>query len=84
MQSKGLDFLRPIWMLIYSGEDCGMTKGLNLSESDVRVHYRRYTNNYKNITKDAKQEDKTIDGVIEAGLTPGKKFKKMTKKTRFV
>ena len=74
MQSKGLDFLRPIWMLIYSDEDCGTTKGLNLSENDVSVSYVRYVNNHKNTTKDEKPNDQIIDDAIEAGLTPGKKF----------
>ena len=75
MQSKGLDFLRPIWAMIYSDESCGDTRGLNLSELDVIDHvevtYTRYVNNYK---KDAQLNDKTIEEAVKAGLTPGWKF----------
>ena len=51
------------------------TKGLNLSESDVSVSYTKYINNYKNATKDAQPNDKTIDNAVQDGLTPGKKPK---------
>ena len=83
MQSKGLDFLRPIWAMIYSTENLGYFDGdvllryetycygLNLSEKDVSVTYTRYINNYK---KDVQPNDKSIDEAIEAKLTPGKKF----------
>ena len=84
MQSKGLDFLRPIWAMIYSDEivehgeydhlsrafKC-KTKGLNLSESDVSVTYTRYINNYKNTSMEAQPNDKTIDDAVKDGLTPG-------------
>ena len=75
MQSKGLDFLQPIWAMIYSDEwldDDFCLKGLNLSVSNVDVTYTRYVNNYK---KDAQTNDKTIDEAVEAKLTPGKKEK---------
>ena len=75
MQSKGLDFLRPIWVVIYSGVDfytgSQVISGLNLSESDVSVTYTRYVNNYKMATQ---RNDKTIDEAVRDGLTPGKKF----------
>ena len=74
MQSKGLDFLRPIWRLVHADGlyyNGGSDKGLNLTESDVSVTYTRYVNNYK---KDAQPNDQTIDQAIEAKLSPGKKF----------
>ena len=75
MQSNGLDFLQPIWKMIYSDEGLeyqyDSNKGLNLSESDVEVTYTRYVNNYK---KDAQTNDRTIDEAVEAELTPGKKL----------
>ena len=78
MQSKGLDFLRPIWRVIYSTEGIrdswDSNKGLNLSESDVEVTYTRYINNHKKTTKDAKPNDKTIDDAVRDRLTPGKKL----------
>ena len=79
MQSRGLDFLQPIWKMIYSNEDCNDTLGLNLDESDVSVSYTRYTNSYKNTTKDAQANDKTIDDVVRHGLTPGTKLSKVGK-----
>ena len=85
MQSKGLDFLRPIWAMIYSNEDIGIHDyiyGLNLSESDVEVTYTRYINNHKKTTKDAKPNDKTIDDAVKDGLTPGKKITIKHKKTQ--
>ena len=73
MQSRGLDFLQPIWKMIYSIEGLenkwDSNKGLNLSESDVEVTYTRYVNNYK---KDTQTNDRTIDEAVEAELTPGK------------
>ena len=63
MQSRGLDFLQPIWKLI--------NEYLKLSENDVEVTYTRYVNNYK---KDAQTNDKTINEAVEAGLTPGMNF----------
>ena len=73
MQAKGLDFLRPIWAMIYSHEELDWKLfGLNLSESDVTVTYTRYVNNYKKITKDARLNEKAINDAVEAGLTPGK------------
>ena len=77
MQSKGLDFLRPIWAMIYSDKDIDYfseTEGLNLSESDVSVTYTRYINNYKIATKDTQTNDQTIDDAFEAGTTPGQKI----------
>ena len=78
MQSKGLDFLRPIWAMIYSDEELigswHSNKGLNLSESDVDVTYMRYINNHKKTKKDAKSNYKTIDEAVKDGLTPGKKM----------
>ena len=72
MQAKGLDFLRPIWTMIYSDEWCGdYTRGLNLSESEVSVTYSRYINNYKT---DAQANDRTIDNAVKAQLTPGRKY----------
>ena len=84
MHSKGLDFLRPIWAIIYSDEEkywvrkagefpsyVTEIKGLKLSESDVSVTYTRFINNYKNTTKDPQPNDKTIDDAVAAGLTPG-------------
>ena len=84
MHSKGLDFLRPIWAIIYSDEEKYWVrkagelpsyvtdiKGLSLSESDVSVTYTRYINNHKT---DAQPNEKTIDEAVEAKLTPGKKF----------
>ena len=77
MQSKGLNFLRPIWAMIYCDEfqhgdfECDTMKGLKLSESDVEVTYTRYVNNYK---KDAQTNDKTIDEAVEAELIPGNKL----------
>ena len=63
MQSRGLDFLQPIWAMIY--------RYLELSESDVDVTYTRYVNSYK---KDAQSNDKSIVEAVEAKLTPGKKL----------
>ena len=74
MQSKGLDFLRPIWRMIHADGlyyDGDSEKGLNLSESDVEVTYTRYVNNYKKV---AQANDKSIDEAVEAELTPGKKL----------
>ena len=79
MQSKGLDFLRPIWEMIYSDEldrdwiGIVTRGGLNLSENDVEVTYTRYVNNHKKTTKDAKPNDKTIDDAVKDGLIPFKK-----------
>ena len=61
--------------MIYSDEECGTTKGLNLSESDVSVSYTRYINNYKNTTNDTYPNDIPIDDAVWAGLTPGYKIK---------
>ena len=83
MQAKGLDFLRPIWAMIYSDENLwGSLKsrflcGLKLSESDVSVTYTRYINNYKT---DAQPNEKTIDEAVGAKLTPGKKFQNYSRK----
>ena len=72
MQSKGLDFLQPIWSMIYSNEglsyDGDCNTGLNLSESDVEVTYTRYVNNYKKVEQ---ANDKSIVEAVEAKLTPG-------------
>ena len=68
MQSKGLDFLQPIWAMIYSDG----RYGLNLSESDVEVTYTRYINT-KKPPQNSKPNDKTISEAVKAGLTPGKK-----------
>ena len=86
MQSKGLDFLQPIWKMIYSDEEirvyfCETTKGLNLSESDVEVTYTRYINTMKP-PQNPKPNDKTIDEAVEAKLTPGKKNKNLKKKLK--
>ena len=75
MQSKGLDFLQPIWAMIYSDNFLGNydgvnIHGLNLSESDVEVTYTRYINTMKPPQK-PKSTDKTIDEAVEAKLTPG-------------
>ena len=90
MHSKGLDFLRPIWAMVYSDEEkywvrkAGLIpsydteiKGLKLSESDVSVTYTRYINNYKT---DPQLNEKTIDEAVEAKLTPGKKFQNYSRK----
>ena len=74
MQSKGLDFLRPIWEMIYSDEYLISGEGLNLSESDVSVTYTRYVNNYKKARNNKKPNDKTIDDAMKDGFTPGKNF----------
>ena len=80
MQSKGLDFLQPIWAMIYSDEFIDFPeKGLNLSESDVEVTYTRYINPMKQ-PQSPKPNDKTIDEAVEAGLTPGKKYWHLKKK----
>ena len=82
MQSKGLDFLRPIWAMIYSKFTRNLRdeieiewereiEGLNLSESEVSVTYSRYINNYKT---DAQANDRTIDNAVKAQLTPGRKY----------
>ena len=71
MQSKGLDFLRPIWEMIYTDEYLISGEGLNFSESDVSVTYTRYVNNYKKARNNKKPNDKTIDDAVDAGLTPG-------------
>ena len=85
MQSKGLDFLQPIWSMIYSSEGLGKEinqngnwvwefgYGLNLSESDVEVSYTRYINKMKP-PQNQKPTDKTIYEAVEAGLTPGNFF----------
>ena len=65
MQSRGLDFLKPIRELIY--ED------LVLSENDIEVTYKRYINT-KKPPQNPKPDDKTIEEAAKAGLTPGKKF----------
>ena len=65
--------------MIYSNEKCGLTRGLNLSEIDVRITYRRYINNYKNTAKNAQSNDKDIDDAVRNGLTPGNKFNKHKK-----
>ena len=85
MQSKGLDFLQPIWAMIYSNEglreSSDSDKGLNLSESDVEVTYTRYINTTKP-PRNPKPTDKTIEEAVEARLTPGTKstsFKKCEK-----
>ena len=76
MQSRGLDFLQPIWKLIYSNEglqgSLDSDKGLNLSESDVEVTYTRYINT-KKPPQNRKRNDKTIYEAVNAKLTPGKK-----------
>ena len=77
MQSNGLDFLQPIWKMIYSDEGLeyqyDSNKGLNLSESDVEVTYTRYINTMKP-PQNPKPNDKAIEEAVEAKLTPGKKF----------
>ena len=86
MQSKGLDFLQPIWGMIYSADGLGKSRydwekhvrvwklyGLNLSESEVEVTYTRYINTTKP-PQNPKATDKTITEAFEAHLTPGKKF----------
>ena len=79
MQSKGLDFLRPIWALIYADEfhydenSSDKMKGLNLSENDVEVTYSRYINPMKP-SQNPKPKDKTIYEAVDAELTPGKEF----------
>ena len=91
MQSKGLDFLKPIWAMIYSDEglvdrswDDKNKKtvwklyGLNLSENDVEVTYTRYTNTIKP-PQNPKSTDKTAQEAVEAGLTPGNNFQKIKK-----
>ena len=84
MQSKGLDFLQPIWEMIYSKESIDQGDyvgeniwtwelfGLNLSEDDVEVSYTRYINHMKS-TQNPKPNDKTIDEAVRAKLTPGNK-----------
>ena len=83
-EPKGLDFLRPIWTMIYSDKKLytsydeqasDETRGLKLSDSDVTVTCTRYTNNHKNTTKDAQSNIKTIEDAVRDGLTPGKKIK---------
>ena len=82
MQSKGLDFLQPIWALIYSNEGLRESwdddKGLDLSESDVEVTYTRYINTMKP-PQNRKPNDKTIYEAVEARLTPGKKSTNLKK-----
>ena len=77
MQSKGLDFLRPIWAMIYSNEGLRESwdadKGLDLSESDVEVTYTRYINTMKP-PRNPKPNDRTIDEAVNARLTPGTKI----------
>ena len=68
--------------MIYSNEDLSSSsKGLNLSENDIKVTYTRYINNHKKTSKDAKPNDKTIDEAVKLGLTPGKKKKTMKTKS---
>ena len=76
MQSKGLDFLRPIWTMIHSNQviEIGSrdkTNGLNLSGNEVSVTYTRYINNYKIAKKDAQPNGETIEHAVQNGLTPG-------------
>ena len=72
MQSKGLDFLRPIWAMIYCDEFqhgeffFDKMEGLNLSESDVEVTYTRYINT-KKPPQNPKPNDKTIEEAVGAG-----------------
>ena len=84
MQSRGLDFLKPIWEMIYTGHLIRKSNfdpalnGLNLSENDVEVTYRRYINTM-NPPENMRQNDKSIEEAVEAGITPGKKAKKKSK-----
>ena len=89
MQSKGLDFLRPIWAMIYCDEFqhgeffFNKMEGLNLSESDVEVTYTRYINTKKPpLSQNSKPNDKTIYEAFDAFLTPGKKFQHIEKNSR--
>ena len=79
MQSKGLDFLQPIWAMIYSSEGLeglwDSKKGLNLSENNVKVTYTRYVNTMKP-PQNPKPNDKTIYEAVDAKLTPGERLSK--------
>ena len=84
MQPKGLDFLTPIWEMIYSNKEIDRnssdkTQGLNLPESDVSVTYTRYINSYKKTATNAQPNDTPIDVAIKDGFAPGEEFKNSSK-----
>ena len=66
MQSRGLEFLYPIWKLITHRDY------LNLSFNDVKVYYTKCHNDYK---KSLGPNEVSITEAVQAGLTPGNCFK---------
>ena len=90
MQSKGLDFLRPIWAMIYSDKEIIKRENYferrdydsefvdselpGLNLSDNHVKVT-YTRYVNNYKKNSKPNDKTIDDAMKDRLTPGCKFK---------
>ena len=75
MQSRGIDFLCPIWQLIKKkrkGYDYYRNKpefkGLDLSDGQVVTFYTTYVNDYK---RRLQQNEISIRNAVREKLTPG-------------
>ena len=75
MQSRGIDFLCPIWQLIkkkHKGYDYYRNKpefkGLDLSDGQVVTFYTTFVNDYK---RPLHQNEISIRDAVRKRLTPG-------------
>ena len=90
MQSKGLDFLRPIWAMIYSDkeiikrENYFQRRDYDSELVDSELHGLNLSDNHVKVTytryvnnhkKTSKPNDKTVDDAVKDRLTPGYKLK---------
>ena len=74
MEPRGLDFLHPIWWLTQAQGQFNDQNDefVGLAPDQVRVYYRRYTNNFKQQFNPLKSDQISICDAIKDQLAPGK------------
>ena len=65
MEKRGIDFLYPIWHLIKEGRHFN---GIGLADTDVKVFYTTYINDFK---RQLRPNEQSIRTAIDEKLTPG-------------
>ena len=73
MEPRGLDFLRPIWDLMQAQDHRGdqNDKYIGLAPDQVRVHYVKYVNDFKQQLNPLQPGQLSIRDAVYDQLTPG-------------
>ena len=74
MEPRGLDFLRPIWLMMQARDQTGHQndKYIGLAPDQVRVNYTKYVNDFKSQLSPLQPGHLSYRDAVNDQLTPGK------------